>query len=128
MLIADHLRLDNVLSPIKEITSVTQNWAYRFDIVTVNLTCCNNKPRYIHLTMRLDGGWNKGFDRAIESFINELRLYHKCLVPSELKEDILIRSLIKQLEEIRVAPYDYEAADKTHLEEIHKFGHRSPRF
>ena len=128
MLIADHLRLDNVLSPIKEITSVTQNWAYGFDIVTINLTCCNNKPRYIHLTMRLDGGWNKGFDRAIESFISELRLYHKCLVPSELKEDILIRSLIKQLEEIRVAPYDYEAADKTHLEEIHKFGHRPPRF
>ena len=31
MLIADHLRLDNVLSPIKEITSVTQNWAYGFD-------------------------------------------------------------------------------------------------
>lgn len=128
MLIADHLRLDNVLSPIKEITSVTQNWAYGFDIVTVNLTCCNNKPRYIHLTMRLDGGWNKGFDRAIESFISELRLYHKCLVPSELKEDILIRSLIKQLEEIRVAPYDYEAADKAHLEEIHRFGHRPPRF
>lgn len=128
MLIADHLRLDNVLSPIKEITSVTQNWAYGFDIVTVNLTCGNNKPRYIHLTMRLDGGWNKGFDRAIESFINELRLYHKCLVPSELKEDILIRSLIKQLEEIRIAPYDYEAADKAHLEEIHRFGHRSPRF
>lgn len=128
MLIADHLRLDNVLSPIKEITSVTQNWAYGFDIVTVNLTYGNNKPRYIHLTMRLDGGWNKGFDRAIESFINELRLYHKCLVPSELKEDILIRSLIKQLEEIRIAPYDYEAADKAHLEEIHRFGHRSPRF
>lgn len=128
MLIVDHLRLDNVLSSIKEITSVTQNWAYGFDIVTVNLTCCNNKPRYIHLTMRLDGGWNKGFDRAIESFISELRLYHKCLVPSELKEDILIRSLIKQLEEIRIAPYDYEAADKAHLEEIHRFGHRSPRF
>lgn len=128
MLIADHLRLDNVLSPIKEITSVTQNWAYGFDIVTVNLTCCNNKPRYIHLTMRLDGGWDKGFDRAIESFISELRLYQKCLVPSELKEDILIRSLIKQLEEIRIAPYDYEAADKAHLEEIHRFGHRPPRF
>lgn len=128
MLIADHLRLDNVLSPIKEITSVTQNWAYGFDIVTVNLTCCNNKPRYIHLTMRLDGGWNKGFDGAIESFIHELKLYHKCLTPSELKEDILIRSLIKQLEEIRVAPYDYEAADKAHLEEIHRFGHKSPRF
>ena len=78
--------------------------------------------------MRLDGGWNKGFDGAIESFINELRLYHKCLVPSELKEDILIRSLIKQLEEIRIAPYDYEAADKAHLEEIHRFGHRPPRF
>ena len=102
--------------------------AYGFDIVTVNLTCGNNKPRYIHLTMRLDGGWNKGFDGAIESFINELRLYHKCLVPSELKEDILIRSLIKQLEEIRIAPYDYEAADKAHLEEIHRFGHRPPRF
>ena len=128
MLIADHLRLDNVLSPIKEITSVTQHWAYGFDIVTVNLTCGNNTPRYIHLTMRLDGGWNKGFDGAIESFINELRLYHKCLVPSELKEDILIRSLIKQLEEIRIVPYDYEAADKAHLEEIHRFGHRSPRF
>lgn len=128
MLIADHLRLDNVLSPIKEIASVTQNWAYGFDIVTINLTCGNNKPRYIHLTMKLDGGWNKGFDKAIESFTNELRLYHKCLVPSELKEDILIRSLIKQLEEIRVAPYDYEAADKAHLEEIHRFGHRPPRF
>ena len=128
MLVADHLRLDNVLSPIKEITSVTQNWAYGFDIVTVNLTCGNNKPRSVHLTMRLDGGWNKGFDRAIDSFISELRLYHKCLVPSELKEDILIRSLIKQLEEIRVAPYDYEAADKAHLEEIHRFGHRPPRF
>lgn len=128
MLLADHLRLDNVLSQIKEITSVTQNWAYGFDIVTVNLTCCNSKSRYIHLTMKLDGGWNKGFDKAMESFINELRLYHKCLVPSELKEDILIRSLIKQLEEIRVAPYDYEAAEKVHLEEIHKFGHRPPRF
>ena len=128
MLIADHLRLDNVLSPIKEITSVTQHWAYGFDIVTVNLTCCNNKPRYIHLTMRLDGGWNKGFDRAIESFIHELKLYHKCLTSSELKEDILIRSLIKQLKEIRVAPYDYEAADKAHLEEIYRFGHRPPRF
>ena len=128
MLSSDHLRLDNVLGPIKEITSVTQNWAYGFDIVTVNLTCGNNKPRHIHLTMRLDGGWNKGFDRAIESFISELRLYHKCLVPSELKEDILIRSLIKQLEEIRIAPYDYEAADKAHLEEIHRFGHRPPRF
>ena len=34
----------------------------------------------------------------------------------------------EQLEEIRVAPYDYEAADKAHLEEIHRFGHRSPRF
>lgn len=78
--------------------------------------------------MRLNGGWNKGFDGAIESLINELRLYHKCLVPLELKEDILIRSLIKQLEEIRVAPYDYEAADKAYLEEIHRFGHRPPRF
>lgn len=128
MLLADHLRLDNVLSQIKEITSVTQNWAYGFDIVTVNLTCCNSKSRYIHLIMKLDGGWDKGFDKAMESFINELQLYHKCLVPSELKEDILIRSLIRQLEEIRVAPYDYEAAEKAHLEEIHKFGHRSPRF
>ena len=128
MLSSDHLRLDNVLSPIKEITSVTQNWAYGFDIVTVNLTCNNNEPRYIHLTMRLDGGWNKGFDRAIESFTNELRLYHRCLTPSELKEDILIRSLIKRLEEIRVAPYDYKAAKKAQLEELYKFGHRSLRF
>lgn len=128
MLLADHRRLDDVLNPIKEITSVTQNWAYGFDLVTVNLTCCNNKPRYVHLTMKLDGGWNKGFDKAIESFTNELRLYHKCLTPSELKEDILIRSLIKQLEEIRVAPYDYEAADRAYYEKILKFGHRSPRF
>lgn len=128
MLLADHLRLDNVLSPIKEITSVTQSWAHGFDIVAVNLTCGNNKSRYVYLTMKLDGGWDKGFDKAIESFTNELRLYHKCLVPSELKEDILIRSLIKQLEEIRVAPYDYNAAEKVHLEEIHKYGHRSPRF
>ena len=128
MLLADHLRLENVLSPIKEITSVTQNWAYGFDIVSVNLTCSNNKPRYAHLTMKLDGGWDKGFDKAIESFTNELRLYHKCLVPSELKEDILIRSLIRQLEEIKVAPYDYEAAEKAHREEIHKYGHRSTRF
>ena len=94
MLLSDHLRLDNVLGPIKEITSVVQNWAYGFDIVTVNLTCCNNKPRYIHLTMKLDGGWNKGFDKAMETFIDELRQCHKCLTPSELKEDILIRSLI----------------------------------
>lgn len=128
MLSSDHLRLDNVLSPIKEIVSVTQNWANGFDIVTVNLTCNNNEPRYIHLTMKLDGGWSKGFDRAIESFTNELRLYHRCLTPSELKEDILIRSLIKRLEEIRVAPYDYKAAKKVQLEEFHKFGHRSPRF
>ena len=128
MLLEDHLRLDNVLSPIKEIASVTQNWAYGFDIVSVNLTCGNNKPRYIHLTMKLDGGWDKGFDKAIESFTNELRLYHKCLVPSELKEDILIRSLIRQLEEIKVAPYDYEAAEKAHREEIHKYGHRLTRF
>lgn len=128
MLSSDHLRLDNVLGPIKEITSVVQNWAYGFDIVTVNLTCCNNKPRYIHLTMKLDGGWNKGFDRAIETFTDELRQYHKCLTPSELKEDILIRSLIKRLEEIRKAPYDYEAAEKARIEELHKYGHRSTRF
>lgn len=128
MLLADHLRLDNVLSPIKEIESVTQSWAHGFDIVAVNLTCGNNKPRYVYLTMKLDGGWDKGFDKAIESFTDELRLYRKCLVPSELKEDILIRSLIRQLEEIRVAPYDYEAAEKAHLEEIHKYGHRSTRF
>lgn len=95
MLLADHLRLDNVLSPIKEIEYVTQSWAHGFDIVAVNLTCGNNKPRYVYLTMKLDGSWDKGFDKAIESFTNELRLYHKCLVPSELKEDILIRSLIK---------------------------------
>lgn len=128
MLSSDHLRLDNVLGPIKEITSVVQNWAYGFDTVTVNLTCCNNKPRYIHLTMKLDGGWNKGFDRAIETFTDELRQYHKCLTPSELKEDILIRSLIKRLEEIRKAPYDYEAAEKARIEEVHKYGHRSTRF
>ena len=128
MLSSDHLRLDNVLGPIKEITSVVQNWAYGFDTVTVNLTCCNNKPRYIHLTMKLDGGWNKGFDRAIETFTDELRQYHKCLTPSELKEDILIRSLIKRLEEIRKAPYDYEAAEKVRIEELHKYGHRSTRF
>ena len=128
MLSSDHLRLDNVLGPIKEITSVVQNWAYGFDTVTVNLTCCNNKPRYIHLTMKLDGGWNKGFDRAIETFTDELRQYHKCLTPSELKEDILIRSLIKRLEEIRRAPYDYEAAEKARIEELHKYGHRSTRF
>lgn len=128
MLSSDHLRLDNVLRPIKEITSVVQNWAYGFDTVTVNLTCCNNKPRYIHLTMKLDGGWNKGFDRAIETFTDELRQYHKCLTPSELKEDILIRSLIKRLEEIRKAPYDYEAAEKARIEELHKYGHRSTRF
>ena len=128
MLSSDHLRLDNVLSPIKEITSVTQNWANGFDIVTVNLTCNNNEPRYIHLTMKLDGGWNKGFDKAIESFTDELRLYHRCLTPSELKEDILIRSLIKRLEEIRVAPYDYKAAKKAQFEELHKFGHRPLRF
>lgn len=128
MLSSDHLRLDNVLGPIKEITLVVQNWAYGFDIVTVNLTCCNNKPRYIHLTMKLDGGWNKGFDRAIETFTDELRQYHKCLTPSELKEDILIRSLIKRLEEIRKAPYDYEAAEKARIEELHKYGHRSTRF
>lgn len=128
MLSSDHLRLDNVLGPIKEITSVVQNWAYGFDTVTVNLTCCNNKPRYIHLTMKLDGGWNKGFDRAIETFTDELRQYHKCLTPSELKEDILIRSLIKRLEEIRKAPYDYEATEKARIEEVHKYGHRSTRF
>lgn len=128
MLSSDHLRLDNVLGPIKEITSVVQNWAYGFDTVIVNLTCCNNKPRYIHLTMKLDGGWNKGFDRAIETFTDELRQYHKCLTPSELKEDILIRSLIKRLEEIRKAPYDYEAAEKARIEELHKYGHRSTRF
>ena len=128
MLSSDHLRLDNVLGPIKEITSVVQNWAYGFDTVTVNLTCCNNKPRYIHLTMKLDGGWNKGFDRAIETFTDELRQYHKCLTPSELKEDILIRSLVKRLEEIRKAPYDYEAAEKARIEELHKYGHRSTRF
>ena len=128
MLSSDHLRLVNVLGPIKEITSVVQNWAYGFDTVTVNLTCCNNKPRYIHLTMKLDGGWNKGFDRAIETFTDELRQYHKCLTPSELKEDILIRSLIKRLEEIRKAPYDYEAAEKARIEELHKYGHRSTRF
>lgn len=128
MLSSDHLRLDNVLGPIKEITSVVQNWAYGFDTVTVNLTCCNNKPRYIHLIMKLDGGWNKGFDRAIETFTDELRQYHKCLTPSELKEDILIRSLIKRLEEIRKAPYDYEAAEKARIEELHKYGHRSTRF
>ena len=128
MLSSDHLRLDNVLRPIKEITSVVQNWAYGFDTVTVNLTCCNNKPRYIHLTMKLDGGWNKGFDRAIETFTDELRQYHKCLTPSELKEDILIRSLIKRLEEIRKAPYDYEAAEKARIEELHKCGHRPTRF
>lgn len=128
MLSSDHLRLDNVLGPIKEITSVVQNWAYGFDTVTVNLTCCNNKPRYIHLTMKLDGGWNKGFDRAIETFTDELRQYHKCLTPSELKEDILIRSLIKRLEEIRKAPYDYGAAEKARIEELHKYGHRSTRF
>ena len=128
MLSSDHLRLDNVLGPIKEIASVVQNWAYGFDTVTVNLTCCNNKPRYIHLTMKLDGGWNKGFDRAIETFTDELRQYHKCLTPSELKEDILIRSLIKRLEEIRKAPYDYEAAEKARIEELHKYGHRSTRF
>lgn len=128
MLSSDHLRLDNVLGPIKEITSVVQNWAYGFDTVTVNLTCCNNKPRYIHLTMKLDGGWNKGFDRAIETFTDELRQYHKCLAPSELKEDILIRSLIKRLEEIRKAPYDYEAAEKARIEELHKYGHRPTRF
>lgn len=128
MLLSDHLRLDNVLGPIKEITSVVQNWAYGFDIVTVNLTCCNNKPRYIHLTMKLDGGWNKGFDKAMETFTDELRQYHKCLTPSELKEDILIRSLIKRLEEIRKAPYDYEAAEKARIEEVHKYGHRSTRF
>ena len=128
MLSSDHLRLDNVLGPIKEITAVVQNWAYGFDTVTVNLTCCNNKPRYIHLTMKLDGGWNKGFDRAIETFTDELRQYHKCLTPSELKEDILIRSLIKRLEEIRKAPYDYEAAEKARIEELHKYGHRSTRF
>ena len=128
MLSSDHLRLDNVLGPIKEITSVVQNWAYGFDTVTVNLTCCNNKPRYIHLTMKLDGGWNKGFDRAIETFTDELRQYHKCLTPSELKEDILIRSLIKRLEEIRKAPYDYEGAEKARIEELHKYGHRSTRF
>lgn len=128
MLSSDHLRLDNVLGPIKEIISVVQNWAYGFDTVTVNLTCCNNKPRYIHLTMKLDGGWNKGFDRAIETFTDELRQYHKCLTPSELKEDILIRSLIKRLEEIRKAPYDYEAAEKARIEELHKYGHRSTRF
>ena len=128
MLSSDHLRLDNVLGPIKEITSVVQNWAYGFDTVTVNLTCYNNKPRYIHLTMKLDGGWNKGFDRAIETFTDELRQYHKCLTPSELKEDILIRSLIKRLEEIRKAPYDYEAAEKARIEEVHKYGHRSTRF
>ena len=127
MLSSDHLRLDNVLGPIKEITSVVQNWAYGFDTVTVNLTCCNNKPRYIHLTMKLDGGWNKGFDRAIETFTDELRQYHKCLTPSELKEDILIRSLIKRLEEIRKAPYDYDAAEKARIEELHKYGHRSTR-
>ena len=128
MLLSDHLRLDNVLGPIKEITSVVQNWAYGFDIVTVNLTCCNNKPRYIHLTMKLDGGWNKGFDKAMETFIDELRQYHKCLTPSELKEDILICSLIRRLEEIRKAPYDYEAAEKARIKEVHKYGHRSTRF
>ena len=128
MLSSDHLRLDNVLGPIKEIISVVQNWAYGFDTVTVNLTCCNNKPRYIHLTMKLDGGWNKGFDRAIETFTDELRQYHKCLTPSELKEDILIRSLIKRLDEIRKAPYDYEAAEKARIEEVHKYGHRPTRF
>ena len=78
--------------------------------------------------MKLDGGWNKGFDRAIETFTDELRQYHKCLTPSELKEDILIRSLIKRLEEIRKAPYDYEAAEKARIEELHKYGHRSTRF
>ena len=53
---ADHRRLDNVLRPIKEIAYVTQNWGYGFDIVAVNLTCHENKPRYIDVIMRIDGG------------------------------------------------------------------------
>jgi len=128
MILADHLRLENVLRPIKEIGSVVQSWAHGFDTVSVNLTCGNNKSRYIHCTMRLDGGWDKGFEKAIESFTEELRQYQKSLTWFELKEDILLRSLIKQLEEIKVADYDYALAEREHLDEIHKFGHGSLRF
>lgn len=128
MILADHLRLENVLRPIKEIGSVVQSWAYGFDTVSVNLTCGNNTPRYIHCTMKLDGGWDKGFEKAIESFTEELRQYQKSLTWFELKEDILLRSLIKQLEEIKVADYDYVLAEQEHRKKIHKFGHSSFRF
>ena len=128
MTCADHLRLENVLNPIKEIGSVVQSWAHGFDLVTVNLTCCENKPRYVHLVMKLDGGWDKGFDKAIESFTNELRRVQQSFTCFDLKQDILVRSLIKRLEEIKVADYDYVAAERAHLEEIHKFGHGSFRF
>ena len=125
---ADHRRLDNVLRPIKEIAYVTQNWGYGFDIVAVNLTCHENKPRYIDVIMRIDGGPFNGFEKAIESFIEELEKYHNTLSIFELKQDILIRSLISQLKEIKVAPYDYEKAEKERLEELHHFGHSSTRF
>jgi hypothetical protein len=128
MTCADHLRLDNTLADIKEITTVTQSWAHGFDTVAVNLTCCENKPRYAYFTMKLDGGWDKGFEKAIESFTDELRRYQKALSYHELKQDILLRSLIKRLEEIKVTDYDYQAAEKARLEEVHKFGHSSFRF
>ena len=128
MTCADHLRLENVLNPIKEIGSVVQSWAHGFDLVTVNLTCCENKPRYVHLVMKLDGGWDKGFEKAIESFTNELRRVQQSFTYFDLKQDILVRSLIKQLEEIKVADYDYALAEREHLDEIHKFGHGSLRF
>ena len=128
MILADHLRLENVLRPIKEIGSVVQSWAHGFDLVTVNLTCCENKPRYVHLVMKLDGGWDKKKEKAIESFTNELGRVQQSFTCFDLKQDILVRSLIKQLEEIKVADYDYAAAEKAHLEEIHKFGHGSLRF
>ena len=51
MILADHLRLENVLRPIKEIGSVVQSWAHGFDLVTVNLTCCENE---VHIVSALN--------------------------------------------------------------------------
>lgn len=125
---ADHRRLDNFLNPIKEIASVTKNGGYGFDVISINLTCNENKQRCIHVTMRIDGGPFSGFEEAIESFIEELESFHNTLSIFELKQDILIRSLINRLKEIKVAPYDYKKAEKERLEEVHRFGHRTTRF
>ena len=120
MTCGDFLRLDNQLLPIKEIEKVVQDHGYGLDHITIRLDGKSGDIIRRYFAIKVDGSWSNGFEVAVQSLIDELERHHKTLTLENFKEEIITRSIINQLKEIKTSEYDYAAAERKRIEELHR--------